>query len=61
MAKEVKVVEEEVIVIPIDPLNKHIVDLEVTVNGKRTVIIRGKQTKVSKEVYEVLKKAGFLG
>lgn len=50
----------KVVAIPVDPLNKKNNVVKVTINGQETEIIRGKQQKVSKEVYERLVIAGYV-
>lgn len=48
------------IALPVDPLNSKNNKVKVVINGKETEIIRGKQQKVSKEVYERLVIAGYV-
>lgn len=50
----------KMVAIPIDPLNKKNNKVKVVINGHETEIIRGKQQKVSKEVYERLVIAGYV-
>ena len=50
----------KVVAIPIDPLNKKNNKVKVVINGKETEIVRGKQQKVSVEVYERLVIAGYV-
>lgn len=50
----------KVVAIPVDPLNKKNNVVKVTINGQETEIIRGKQQKVSKDVYERLVIAGYV-
>ena len=57
--KEAKV-EEKVVAIPINPLNKKDDKVKVIINGKETTIKRGVQQKVSPEVYERLVIAGYI-
>lgn len=55
-----KPVETKVVAIPVDPLNKKNDKVKVTINGKETVIKRGVQQTVSKDVYDRLVIAGYV-
>lgn len=50
----------KVVAIPVDPLNKKNNKVKVTINGKETIIKRGVQQTVSKDVYERLVIAGYV-
>ena len=52
--------ETKVVAIPIDQLNKKNNKIKVVINGQETEIIRGKQQKVSKDVYDRLVIAGYV-
>lgn len=52
--------ETKVVAIPVDPLNKKNSKVKVTINGKETVIERGVQQTVSKDVYDRLVIAGYV-
>lgn len=58
--KENKEEEVKVVAIPVDPLNKKNDKVKVVINGKETVIKRGVQQKVSKNVYDRLVIAGYI-
>ncbi len=55
-----KPVGTKVVAIPVDPLNKKNDKVKVTINGKETIIKRGVQQTVSKDVYDRLVIAGYV-
>lgn len=58
--KEVVKEEMKVVALPKDPLNPKNDKVKVVINGEETEIVRGKQQKVSKAVYERLVIAGYV-
>lgn len=52
--------EMKVVALPKDPLNPKNDKVKVVINGVETEIVRGKQQKVSKAVYERLVIAGYV-
>ena len=50
----------KVVAIPVDPLNVKDKTVKVTINGEEHKIKRGVQTKVTKQVYEMLVIAGYV-
>ena len=56
----VKKEEMKVVALPKDPLNPKNDKVKVVINGVETEIVRGKQQKVSKAVYERLVIAGYV-
>ena len=58
--KEVVKEEMKVVALPKDPLNPKNDKVKVVINGAETEIVRGKQQKVSKAVYERLVIAGYV-
>lgn len=58
--KEVVKEEKKVVALPKDPLNPKNDKVKVVINGVETEIVRGKQQKVSKAVYERLVIAGYV-
>ena len=52
--------ELKVVAIPLDPLNKKNDKVNVVINGRETLVKRGVQQEVSKNVYERLVIAGYI-
>lgn len=52
--------ELKVVAIPLDPLNKKNDKVKVVINGRETLVKRGVQQEVSKNVYERLVIAGYI-